>query len=866
MAPRIPRGSSANLRTKVVALLVSLAALWVFAAWVTLREGTNLLFAQALNTTVYEPSEPLLQSLQTERRLSLAFLGSTKASREELDATRLASRDLAAAFRQSTGSWQAGMAGSSTLESRIDSTNRQLDELEGIRARIDARSIDRTAAATAYTAIVDGIFRVYDALGSLDDETIASQAAALIDLNRQYELISQEDALVAGVLSAGKITPTESAEIAKLVGAQRFMGAITVDDLESRDRARYDQMVAGDVFTRLRASEDQLILAGRTNATPPIKAADWQATVEPAMRQLHDVVVTGGDGVVERSTPGAIWVIVRILLAAVLGAFAVVASVIVSVTTARALVAQLERLREAARQLANERLPSVVERLGRGEEVDVSAEAPPLNFGNDEIGQVGQAFNAVQETAIRTAVEQAELRRSVRDIFLSLARRTQALVHRQLALLDAMERRENDAEELEDLFRVDHLATRMRRNAENLIVLSGSRPGRSWRRNVPMVDVVRGAVAEVEDYARVTVLPIAPVGLAGRAVGDVIHLLAELIENALSFSPPHTTVEVKGQVVANGFVIEIEDRGLGMSEEELAAANQQIGSQQEFNLANATRLGLYVVSRLTERHGVRAQLKESPYGGTTAIVLIPLSLVTDDSVEQTGPTAVPPPPVLGDIAPSGRVDPATVAGGAGQTAVTGPTHRAAGPVAVVEPGELPPLPARTTQPPLTTRRAETLIPQQRSASGLPSASDAAARANTPTIETPLLPTVAALAKPVAPPALSGSAGPSAPAGSVGPAGSVDSAGPQGMTGQTPSGLPLRVRQANLAKPLQTSGAEVPEAGDDAPRPPEQIRSMMSSYQSGTKRGRSEAARLLNEEAQSAPVDGQDDAPRDQPRT
>ena len=133
----------------------------------------------------------------------------------------------------------------------------------------------------------------------------------------------------------------------------------------------------------------------------------------------------------------------------------------------------------------------MVERLGRGEEVDVATEAPPLEFGDDEIGQVGKAFNAVQETAMRTAVEQAELRRNVREVFLSLARRTQALVHRQLTLLDAMERREHDAEELEDLFRVDHLATRMRRNAENLIVLSGSTPGRAWRRNVP--DGRRGA-------------------------------------------------------------------------------------------------------------------------------------------------------------------------------------------------------------------------------------------------------------------------------------------------------------------------------------------------------------------------------------
>ncbi|MFK3978975.1 nitrate- and nitrite sensing domain-containing protein [Micromonospora sp. NPDC050397] len=835
MAPRTPRGSSANLRTKVVALLVSLAALWVFAAWVTLREGTNLLFAQALNTHVYEPSEPLLQGLQTERRLSLTYLGSTKSSREELEAARAASRDRAGEFRRSARDWQADLAGTSVLQDRIATTVAQLDQLETLRTQVDDRSIDRAGAAAAYTDVVDSIFHVYDALGSLDDETIATQAAALIDLNRQYELISQEDALVAGILAAGRITPAEYAAFAKLVGAQRFMGDKTVGDLERQDQARYHAMLDGDAFTRLHAAEDRLILGTRTGTVPPVRADEWQGAVEPALAQLHDVVITGGDGIVERSTPGAILVMVRILLAAVLGAFAVIASIIVSVTTARALVAQLERLREAARQLANERLPSVVERLGRGEEVDVSAEAPPLDFGNDEIGQVGQAFNAVQETAIRTAVEQAELRRSVRDVFLSLARRTQALVHRQLTLLDAMERRENDAEELEDLFRVDHLATRMRRNAENLIVLSGSRPGRAWRRNVPMVDVVRGAVAEVEDYARVTVLPIGPVGLAGRAVGDVIHLLAELIENALSFSPPHTTVEVRGQMVGSGFVIEIEDRGLGMSEEELAEANRQIVSQQEFNLANATRLGLYVVNRLTERHGVRAQLKESPYGGTTAVVLIPLVLVTENSTEPGRPDAPARRPSADEAATERRSGPASATGVPEQA----PAPQAPGSVAVADQTDMPPLPARPAPSPLTTRRGESLIPQQRSRSILPPSNLPPA---TPVAAVPALPVVdtTPTEAPVEPVA--------------------------DQAGQTPSGLPLRVRQANLAQPLQQENTAT-EAGDEAPRPPERIRSMMSSYQSGTRRGRSDAARLLDAEGQTRPAatDGEDDAP-DQPRT
>ncbi|MFD0597604.1 hypothetical protein ACFQZ4_39340 [Catellatospora coxensis] len=171
----------------------------------------------------------------------------------------------------------------------------------------------------------------------------------------------------------------------------------------------------------------------------------------------------------------------------------------------------------------------------------------------------------MQETAIRATVEQAELRRSVRDLFLSLARRSQTLVHRQLTMLDAMERRATDAAELDELFRVDHLATRMRRNAENLIVLAGAVPGRGWRRTIPVVDVIRAAVAEVEEYPRVNVLSSEAAGLAGHAVGDVVHLLAELMENALAFSPRHTLVNVGGSAVGAGYVIEVEDHGLGMT-------------------------------------------------------------------------------------------------------------------------------------------------------------------------------------------------------------------------------------------------------------------------------------------------------------
>ncbi|RIV36855.1 sensor histidine kinase [Micromonospora radicis] len=834
---------SSNLRTKVVALLASLVALWGFTAWVTVREGVNLVGVQALDVRVFDPTEPLLLQLQLERRTSLVYLGRPdEAQRAELTQLRQRTDELAAEFVESTDNWQVSLLGSNDLHARIAELNQGLAALPATRDAVDGRNIGRSEAVEAFTELIESIYSIYDELGNLDDDEVAENTAQLIRLNRARELLSQQDAMLAGVLAAGRITPAERAEFTRVVGARQFLAEQAVVRLPEADQRRYQEMIAGPNFRRLAGLENQIMLGAGTSRLP-LSSQEWTEATAPALIEIGDVVLAGGDEIVKRATPVAIGVIVRLVLAAGLGLLAVIASVIVSITTARALVQQLQRLRDAAFQLANERLPSVVERLGRGDQVDVAKEAPPLQFGDDEIGQVGKAFNVVQETAIRTAVEQAELRRAVREVFLSLARRTQALVHRQLTLLDAMERREHDAEELEDLFRVDHLATRMRRNAENLIVLSGSTPGRAWRRSVPMVDVVRGAVGEVEDYTRVTVLPISGVSLAGRAVGDVIHLLAELIENGLSFSPPHTTVEVRGQLVANGFAIEIEDRGLGMTEEDLAAANHRIVDRSELNLADASRLGLYVVSRLTDRHGVRVRLKESAYGGTTAVVLIPSSLIAVDGAEQP------------EIGAGPRAETS-----AAESAPAGPTERSAAPVALAVPA-LPPAPrsAETGTDGDRERGRDTAAPVEihlgsaDDANGLPTRSrrrpgHSALDGPTIPIGLPVTSTPGGDDMPMMPrrPLETRAGQPvDAPAADGTPVASASEPGgtAEAESSRTESGLPVRIRQASIAPGLRAE-PEAAEEDDDLIREPEQVRRMMSSYQTGTRRGRTDAARLL----------------------
>ncbi|MFJ6196532.1 nitrate- and nitrite sensing domain-containing protein [Micromonospora sp. NPDC092111] len=851
---------STRLRTKVVALLASLVALWSFAAWVTVQDGFNLLWVQTLNSRVAEPGESLLTALQDERRLATAYLGQRgQPARDALTGQWQRTGAAADAFRASVGSWQAELATGDDARRRVDEVLTGLDGLPAVRESVRSGRLNRVEASDAYTAVLAALLRMYGSLGQLDDARIAAENGALVALYQARELISQQDALVTGVLTAGRLTDDEYARFVRLVGAQRYQTATAVAELSPTDRERYDRLAGSAALARFRMLEDRLVQQARSATVLPLTAEEWQSTVGAALTAQEDFGVTVGDALVARATPVAVGVIVRLVLAAGLGLIAVIASIVVSIGTARDLVRGLERLRDAALRLAHERLPAVVDRLGHGERVDVAREAPPLDFGDGELGQLGRAFNAVQETAVRTAVEQAELRRAVRGVFLSLARRTQALVHRQLTLLDAMERREHDAEELEDLFRVDHLATRMRRNAENLIVLSGSTPGRAWRRTVPMVDVVRGAVAEVEDYTRVDVLPLGSVALAGRAVGDVIHLLAELIENGLSFSPPHTTVEVRGRLVATGFEIEIEDRGLGLTGEELAAANHRIVDRSELNLADASRLGLYVVSRLTERHGVQVRLKESPYGGTTAVVLIPSELVVAGDPSPSGAlpvvAEVPPgtvgvpsataaaPPVAAPLSGS-----ATPAEGSGGSSVPSPPDRvAAGPAGdgarPAEPGSgaagTPPdgpgsPPSHPTGLPTRSRKRPT-----------------SGALHAPTVPTGLPVTGTRASTPDGGPP--GGPGADRPDGARPPVAETrdgwtvaDGDGPPSPTVEgsvTDAGLPVRVRQANMAPELRAA----PAAGADGPlrRAPEQVRQMMSAYQAGTRRGRTEAARLLD---------------------
>ncbi|HXR69460.1 nitrate- and nitrite sensing domain-containing protein [Actinocrinis sp.] len=307
---------------------------------------------------------------------------------------------------------------------------------------------------------------------------------------------------------------------------------------------------------------------------------------------------------------------------------------------ARSLVGPLQALRTGALDIAANRLPEVVRRLRDADNFDAEAAVDPIPINsNDEIGQVARAFDEVHQQAVRLASEQALLRSNVNSMFVNLSRRSQSLVQRQLRLIDELENSEQDPDQLANLFKLDHLATRMRRNGENLLVLAGEEPGRKWSQAVRLLDVMRAGASEVEQYERVALRDLPDVNVLGRVVNDLVHLVAELLENATSFSAPETKVSVTANMLnTGGVMLEIEDAGIGMTPEELDDANERLANPPVIDVAISRRMGLYVVGRLATRHGIQVRLRRSAGGGITALVLVPSTLLAGADGEAQAPT------------------------------------------------------------------------------------------------------------------------------------------------------------------------------------------------------------------------------------
>src|SRR5215207_4986482 len=611
-----------RVRSKLIAVLVIPAVAFLVVAGFGI--GTLVGNAQAFEdgrrlAELGRQVTALVHELQTERDLSVAFTASAdKGVRNALSQQQPRVNQAVAAYREAEAPLYDDLG--ERLQGRFDAVRAGLNDLAALRESARASSLTGRATAAEYSQIIDQILDLnaeIAAPGGNDD--LAQSVRAFNNLSRAKEVTSQ----VRGILYA--LSFQDNFEFGGLLARQQAAFQAFQADANDAQRELFADVVKGQAVLQVDRIQQHTI---RDQSGEDIDGPQWLAASTTNMELLRsvesslleDVIGQSGD----LSSSAQRDALRNALLIAVILGIALLALLLV----ARSMAQPLQRLRARALEIAQHRLPEAVQRLRTTDRGDLDVQVEPIGINSkDEIGQVAQAVDDIQQVAVRLATEQAGLRRSIGDMFTNLARRSQTLIDRQLELIDDLERNETDPETLEHLFRLDHLATRMRRNAEDLIVLSGADTGRHWAQQMTVVDVARAAAAEVEEYQRVELLPLADLEVAGHVAVDVIHLLAELVENATVFSPPNTKVQIAGQAVPHGYVIEIEDRGLGMSDEELIQANERLANPPEIDFALSRVLGLYVVGRLSKRHGIKVQLRHSWYGGVTALVLLPNAML-----------------------------------------------------------------------------------------------------------------------------------------------------------------------------------------------------------------------------------------------
>ncbi|WP_055468185.1 sensor histidine kinase [Streptomyces ardesiacus] len=776
-----------TVRARIVCLLmvpvVSLLALWAYATVTTAQDISRLRQVQRVDARVRAPVSAAVAALQTER-LAAVRHAADASSVPDADYRELSARTDRAVGKLRLGDRHTVADGEELpagVARRLETFVGGAERLGSLRTAVLDRRADWKEAYGGYTAAIAAAFPVGAALSDVQDGDFGSDARVLVEFARAAEALAQEDALLAGARAADGLGGERLRLFTGAAAVRRTLTEAAVADLRGSGRAAWRQLAGSDAYRTVGAAEDRLLAeASRGRAVEAsVPRSSWdgaQARVRDGMRAIEQ---DAGRSVADRADPFTRGVFTPAGAAVLFGLLAVAASLVISVRIGRGLVVELVGLRDSALEIARHKLPDAMRRLRAGDEMDIRSEAPPLPPAEDEAGQVAEALGTVHRAALHAAVERAELADGIAGVFVNLARRSQILVHRQLSLLDGMERRSDDPNELGDLFRLDHLTTRMRRHAESLIILSGAAPGRAWRTPVSLTDVVRAAVSEIEDYARVEVRQLPEASVVGAAVADVTHLLAEIIENAAQFSPPHTRVRVTGEPVGNGYAIEVEDRGLGMGKDALAEANHRVARSEALDLFGSDRLGLFVVSRLAARHDIRVHLQTSPYGGTTAVVLLPTALLHNEAA------ALAPTAERAAARPEEHRH-ARVSDTAGrQEPVPGPADR----------------PALTTAVPPATRTATAGRPSGAPALRLHRTADAP--------DAPGVPTEKGHSRPQQPAAES-------------------------------DDLPRRVRQASLAPQLRGESPVAPadpgRAHGDDERTPEAVRDRMAAYRDGWSRG------------------------------
>ncbi|MCU0310469.1 MAG: nitrate- and nitrite sensing domain-containing protein [Acidimicrobiales bacterium] len=801
--------------TKLMATLVAPALVIVVLVTIGVRDRLDV--ARSANSVeevagFAAATSTLADQLQIEAVRSVNVSGSQGAvGAPELAAQRAATDTALAEFEDAAERSGAADLGGAVSDS-LRFAEARLGTLGTLRTSVDTGQVLPYAIGQSYSDSVDALGAVTSAL---------VQTANDAELLRGLETVAALDriSVAQGALAVQTVGAARVGQFTDRTGQVCATFGTECDSFVRAEEANGDLQQTTDAFSQGRATpaEKQLVqnaqaanqfeeLAQRTldegvgGNVITVPADELTAASLAAVDGLSGVSEVLTANVASTASDLASNAFRGALLYLVAGIGALVLAFGLAVVVARSVTRPLNRLTGAAYRLSTEQLPSLVEQLRNpddeaSESVTESLEAIPVD-STDEIGQLAEAFNSIQTVTVDVAEEQSRLlRKGIGDIFVHLARRNQSLLDRQIEFIDHLETHEQDPDQLDNLFKLDHLATRMRRNAESLLVLAGAEPPRRRGRPVPVVDVVRVAIGEVEDFSRVHLIALDDATIAGNVAVDLAHLLSELMENATHFSPPESSVEVLGRRGdRNGYVLTVADRGIGMNAQQLAEANAQLARPPLVGLALSRSLGFIVIGRLANRFGLTVTLEPTPNGGTTATVTLPFSLVEYPEDGETTPStgrsttrgATPT-----KLLPAGRVERPGGTDGAARSA--GPLVRRSAPAAPTSPVPAP-SPAAVPEPATV------------GASGLP-ARRASVGAPAPSPVTDSAPSVSA----------------------------PDSAAPA----LTAAGLVRRTPKAATATPTSPveSAATAARPVARSSRSPEEVRRMLSRYRSGLDRGR-----------------------------
>ncbi|WP_433814076.1 sensor histidine kinase [Actinomadura scrupuli] len=592
-----------------------------------------------------------MHELETERDRSAAYAATNPDPRGRSSRVGAQMREQQATVNDAVATVRAAAAGidssySAAVRLKVRDIVNRLDGLKALRSVTTQTWLSPQAGIEKYSELIQALLDLNDDVADgILDPVLSATTRAEAALALAKDRASREGAFLHAVLIAGRFEPTELQAV-QAARAQRDTEILAFQTAATpSQRQFFEDTVSGsdiDLGETLRQRIVSLASESKTLSVAPLTADDavqWStstaATVNKmrtAERQLSDAIISRSDTLKSDARQAA-------LIGGVLLFLVIFLVLLVTLVVARSLVRPLRRLRTGALDVASNRLPGLVDRLRDPDVASDGIEIDPIDVAStDEIGEVARAFDEVHREAVRLAANEAVLRGNINAMFVNLSRRSQSLIERQLRLIDELEQGERDDDRLASLFRLDHLATRMRRNCENLLVLGGQDQVRRWNQPVPLIDVVRASLSEVEQYERVGLRIQGEVAVGGPVVNDLVHLVAELVENATVFSPEHTKVTISGHLLSGGgAMLQITDNGVGMSSEELQAANWRLANPPVIDVSAARRMGLFVVGRLAARHGIRVELRAALSGGLTAFALLPAQAIAVGDTQSISP-------------------------------------------------------------------------------------------------------------------------------------------------------------------------------------------------------------------------------------